>query len=656
MTPSNPIVFVSVTDLIIYGKSVEGESWFGSVLEGSDEHLLGMLAPPVRITVGNLQQALKEWVTSLVSQGLAFPTEVSLALHDDIDPTSGDIHQARAAWLWGSWLGRATRHIPDAEDLRTLIRLSGENVVTSEAFFEETARWLQRGEAQLSSAMDALVIQFAEDPAGFVFGRSPAGLNEAFARWKELPPNEAFDLNGLAHVPYRCDFLPIIEKLSLIDPMQYSVWIDRIQNPVIVAESLGRATFDESVVLLKVAVDAHTQGFNQWKSMVAPMLLNAQTSRMADSLRSFSWPPADRPAFDELSEKLQRQMKEFADVLSLRDDGPQLVADWSLHLVRQMNLLVSLRALPYQIAMKAIIEVFGSSEEAANRVLEKLPRHRALSCNEKLEFQGSGKVKPEVKRMPKGDVLLVRLLLKSFRIESVPRTLELAEFEDLLLSRDPALSDASDRDLPILRHRIVACAMREEDLAIEWKRLWVGLEGQRLRYRHLASTQDYSANDTSLFLCSVGLGRFTNDREKGSYPVVSRALWDELYRAIWFQVLYYESAPNVELWRRLLILLLSALPDYLDETAVATQNKISEIFRAFAQDEELIVQAAAAMLEGGIADRVLSKALVASGTDLSSALSQYRPVLGNTFVYPLAKYWPKAHEILGKFVGSAADH
>ena len=219
-------------------------------------------------------------------------------------------------------------------------------------------------------------------------------------------------------------------------------WLGRLRNPLAIRDALLFRDivedFDELLALLDVAPPAYgpAEG-DAWACPVAPMLLEVALQHATKLLAPFSRTPRDEVVYTQLCADLAARMDLLAQSIAHRADGPRLAADWSIRLVRIKTQLNAWAALPASMAMKAMIETFGSTEESATTVIESFPRIPALSPGELQELRGSG-----VGRTPRGvtpgmDILIARMTMKACRQDTKSFDDELQLFENLSLLRDP---------------------------------------------------------------------------------------------------------------------------------------------------------------------------------------------------------------------------
>ena len=178
------------------------------------------------------------------------------------------------------------------------------------------------------------------------------------------------------------------------------------------------------------------------------MLLEVALQHATKLLAPFSRTPRDEVVYTQLCADLAARMDLLAQSIAHRADGPRLAADWLIRLVRIKTQLNAWAALPASMAMKAMIETFGSTEESATTVIESFPRIPALSPGELQELRGSG-----VGRTPRGvtpgmDIPIARMTMKACRQDTKSFDDELQLFENLSLLRDPGLHNIDLNELP----------------------------------------------------------------------------------------------------------------------------------------------------------------------------------------------------------------
>lgn len=374
------------------------------------------------------------------------------------------------------------------------------------------------------------------------------------------------------------------------------------------------------------------------------------------ALLPFSRVPRDEDAYKKVCDELSTRMEQLAQRLVQRSDGSRLAAHWLMRLVRMKTLLNPWLALPPSMAIKAIVQVFGDSEKNAVPIINQLPLVSELTDDDKDELRASGKSKTLSGQTPKTDVLMARLFLKAFRSDTNGFSEDSQLFEELLLLRDSGLFDPNPNEVPTWRHQLASCTFPEVNLASTWRRLWEQLEGQRLRSKHSMFTNDRSADEASLFLCATGLSRLDN-RANLTQPEESSSLtlWNEVYRAIWFQVLFYSSHVEVRSWRHLLVLLLGVLPKHLDLASEDGLAQLSGIFRSFGCDEELTIHTIAHLSRVGVEGRLLKQTIDQAGLDMESILRRFERNADNVELYPLLKRWKQVNLICREFLGEGVS-
>jgi hypothetical protein len=631
--------------LISFGRSIEEEPWVAPLLYQFDRQLSRADLTQSDEQFLLLSKVFSGSIDALRAEGIAIPEEVVVAFNSSFASHAEDPITAQAAWCWGLILGRRASYVAGLEDLRQLLAWTSHDVVMQEAFLVETARSLHNRKPNLAAAIEESMQRLADHPEDFILGTTHGGFMESLAAWKRLPPYEAFDLRKLEYAPQSYEFLGILRHLRKIDRGDYLLWLNRLQNPVVVQHALLdweiTEDFDEFLALLEGAPTAYADpGDDGWTSLVAPMLLEVALEHASKALSPFSRVPRDEDAYKKVCDELSTRLEQLAQRLVQRSDGSRLAAHWLMRLVRMKTLLNPWLALPPSMAIKAIVQAFGDSENNPVLILNQLPLVSELTDDDKDELRASGKGKTFSGQTPKSDVLMSRLLLKAFRSDTSGFKEEFQLFEELLLLRDSGLFDPNLNELPTWRHQLASCTFLEVNLASTWKRLWEQLEGQRLRSKHSMFTNDRSADEASLFLCATGLSVLENRASLTQPEEPSRlTLWNEVYTAIWFQTLVYSSHVEARSWRYLLVLLLGALPKHLDLASEDGLAQLSEIFRSFASDEELTIHTVAQLSRVRVEGRLLRRAIAQAGFDMESILRQFERNAENVEVYPLSKRW-----------------
>lgn len=419
----------------------------------------------------------------------------------------------------------------------------------------------------------------------------------------------------------------------------YLSWLDRLNSPVVIQAALHCREivedFDELLMLLEAASPAYgPPECDTWTPPVAPLLLEVALQHARSLLAPFFRFDRDEATFTELCTDLDERMGLLVRWLSRRSDGPRLAANWLRRLVREKTQLNAAIALPASLAMNAIIEVFGNTEENSVAVLQWLPPVTELSPNEIQELRQSG-----VGRTPAGlifgmDVLVARLCMKAYRTDAKNFKDELELFEELLLLRDAGIFEAHQNEIPTWRHQLVSLVFSDTDLVATWKRLWNQMEEQRLRSRFVAFTNDHSADEASLFFCAATISCLEL-REGVREP----ALWNEVYQAVWFMTLSYGSQVEARRWRQVFVLLMRLLPKHFDLATDTGIDKLSAILASFADDVELAIYTVAHLFHAGAAPQLIRNAAGCAQLDLYSALARFEQHAGNSEKYPLSKIW-----------------
>ena len=632
--------------LIAQGRLVEKENWFSPLLREMYSVLSRSGCREDRDVLAFDNPILpSERLTSLHSEGIMVPANILNAVERSFESTPSDEATAQAAWCWGVALGKRAGDVVGENELHRLLNTAGRNFVMGQAFLERAAHLLHEQNQPLLAAMNESIEHLVANPDDFVMGTRGKELAKTLKVWERKPSYEAFDLATLEGVPFHYDFVGLVDQLRTIDRLEYMLWLGRMRNPLAIWDALLFRDivedFDELLALLDAAPLAYgpTEG-DAWACPIAPMLLEVALQHVTKLLAPFSRTPRDEMAYTQLCADLAERMNLLAQSIARRTDGPRLAADWLMRLVRIKTQLNPWAALPASMAMKAMIETFGSAEERARNVIEWLPHVPALSPGELQELSSSG-----VGQTPRGitpgmDILVARMTMKACREDTKSFDDELQLLENLLLLRDPGLHNADLNELPTWRHQLVSCAFSSADLVITWKRCWQQLEEQRLRQRYSTFTNDHSANDASLFLCAAAIS-LLGRTEKGSTLV----FWNEVHEAVWFMTLLYSSHVDGRAWRYLFVLLMGTLPKYLDLATEAAISKLSAIVAAFGGDEELTIQTIAHLFRSGIASESLKKAATQAKVDFQATLERFEQHADNVHIYPLSKYWKDAGAI-----------
>jgi hypothetical protein len=640
---------ISLDALIAFGRSSKDQSWLDPLLHHLEQQFWKADLPLGKDQFGVLSKLLSDSINALRAEGDTVPQEISVALDHSFESSANDPITAQAAWCWGLILSRRILHTGGTEALHQMVYETSHDIVMMEAFFQETARLLCNGNPTLIAMIEESIQQLEDRPDKFVLGKTSDGFAKALATWKALPPPEAFDLRTFTYFPFHCDFLRILANLRKLDRGDYLSWLNRIQNPVAVHHVLLdkeiTEDFGEFLSLFEEAPSAYSDLEDDgWTSLIAPILLEIALEHVRTALAPFGRAPRDEDAYKKLCDELSSRMEQLARKLQSRRDGPQLAAHWLLRLIRIKSLLHPWLALPASFATKAIIQVFGDSEKNAAPILNHLKTDFQLTDDERNALRASGKGKNVGAQTHKVDVLMARLLLKAHRSDTADYNEEGQVFEDVLLLRDPGLFDPNQNQSPTWRHHLASCTLNDADLACTWKRKWEDLSTQRLRAKNPMSTDDRSADEPSHFLCATAICRLEN-RPSLNRPenVFGLFWWDEVYRAIWFQVLFYSCHGEARSWRRLFVLLLGVLPKHMDLASEPGLEKLAEIWRSVGSDEELIIHTIAHLFRVGVEKEPLKASIALSGLDMEPILLRFESKGDNIHVYPLSEHWKQVN-------------
>jgi hypothetical protein len=244
--------------LISSARSTEEQPWLAPLLYHFDQKLRQTDFSQGDEQFLPLSKFLSGSLDALRAEGITIPEEVFVALNNSFESHAKDPITAQAAWCWGLILGRRASYTAGMEDLRLLLERASHDVVMQEAFLVETARSLHNRNPNLTAAIEQSMQRLADHPENFILGGMYGGFPETLAAWKTLPPYEAFDLRVLEYVPLHYEFLGILQHLRNIDRGDYLLWLDRLQNPVVVQHALLdkeiTEDFDEFLFLLEGAV------------------------------------------------------------------------------------------------------------------------------------------------------------------------------------------------------------------------------------------------------------------------------------------------------------------------------------------------------------------------------------------------------------------
>jgi hypothetical protein len=641
--------------LIAQGRLVEGKSWFPPLLSQMSSVVSQAGCQGDRDVLVIDSSILSGQWTLLHSEEIGVPADILNALERSLESPPTDEATAEAAWCWGVSLGNRASNVVGEKELRRLLNTASRNVVMEQAFLECAARLLHEKKQPLWAAMNESVEHLVVNPGDFAVGMWGEVFAKTLEVWEKKFSYEAFDLTALERVPFHYEFIGLIDQLRTIDRLEYLSWLEHLRNPLAIRDALLSQDivedFDELLTLLDTAPPAYGPiESDGWTCPIAPMLLEVALQHVTRLLAPFSRTPRDEVVYKCLCDDLFERMDSLAQTIARRADGPRLVADWLMRLVRMKTQLSAWAALPASMAMKAMIQIFGSTEERATTVIQWFPYIPALSKGELQELRGTGVGRISIGITPQVDVLVARLSMKGFRQDTKSFDDELRLYENLSLLRDPGLHDVNFDELPTWRHQLVSCVFLGTDPVVTWKRHWGQLEEQRLRSRHSTFTNDHSADDASLFLCAAAIS-LLGRTEKGSTLV----LWTEVHDAIWFMTLLYGSLVGGRNWRYLFALLVGTLPRHLDLTSAIGIDRLSAIVKAFAGDEELIIQTVAQVFRTGIASGSLMNAVAQAKVDLRSTLKRFEQHADNVHIYSLSKYWKDAgticNQILGPSVG-----
>lgn len=641
--------------LIAQGCLVEKEIWLPPLLDHLQAVLRLCECGEDRDDLPSDGEILRKRWASLSSAEITVPAGILTALESSFQSAPRDEITAQAAWCWGLALGKRASHVAGEMELGRLLNKTDRNFVMQEAFFEFTSWLLHKKSLPLIAAMDESIRHLASKPGDFVPRKSAEQFSEMLRVWREKPSSEAFDLRMLESVPFHYELLGLINPLRAIDRLQYLSWLDRLKSPVVIQAALHCREivedFDEILMLLEAASSAYgPPECDTWTSPVAPLLLEVALQHARTLLAPFSRLGRDEAVYSRLCTDLDERLGSLARCLSRRSDGPRLAANWLRRLVREKTQLNEAIALPASLAMKAIIEVFGNTEENSVAVLQWLPPVTKLSPNEIQELRQSG-----VGRTPAGlifgmDVLVARLCMKAYRTDPKSFKDETELFEELLLLRDAGIFEGHQNEIPTWRHQLVSVVFSDTDPAATWKRLWNQMEEQRLRSRFVAFTNDHSADEASLFFCAATISCLEL-REGVREP----ALWNEVYQAVWFMTLCYGSQVQARRWRQVFVLLMRTLPKHFDLATDTGIEKLSAILASFADDIELAIYTVAHMFHAGATPQLIRNAAGRAQLDLYSVLARFEQHSGNGEKYPLSKIWKNegaaCHQILELDVG-----
>jgi hypothetical protein len=636
---------ISPDALIAFGRSAEHQPWLDPLLHHLEQQFCQADLPLGKEPFGVLSELLADSINALRAEGITIPQGISVALHNSFESRANDPISAQAAWCWGLILGRRTSHTGGTEALHQMIEETSHDIVMMQAFFLETARLLHNGNPTLIATIEESIQQLVDHPDKFVLGKTSDGLARALATWKALPPQEAFDLRTFTYFPFHCGFLRILINLRKIDRGDYLSWLNRIQNPVAVHRALLdkeiTEDFGEFLSLLEEAPSVYgNSGDGGWASLIAPILLEMALEHARTALAPFGRALRDEDAYKKVCDEVSSRMEQLARKLQSRVDGSRLAVHWLLRLVRIKSSLHPWLALPASFATKAIIQVFGDSEENAAPMLNHLKIDYQLTDDEKKSLRASGKGKNVGAQTYGVDVLMARLLLKAHRPDTADFNEEGQLFEDVLLLRDPALFDPNQNQSPTWRHHLASCMLNDADLAGNKKRLWEDLSTQRLRAKNPMSTGDRTADEPSHFLCATAICRLEN-RPSLNQPENASGLssWDEVYKAIWFQVLFYSWHGEARNWRRLFVLLVGVLPKHTDLASEHGLEKLAQIWRSLGSDEELIIHAIAHLVRVGVEKEPLKTSMALAGLEMEPILLRFDSKGDNIHVYPLSEHW-----------------
>jgi len=629
--------------LIAQGRPVEKEIWFSTLVNQLRSILSHSGCREDRDVLTFDKSILTERWISLHSEGTVVPANILNALEPSFESAATDEVTAQAAWCWGVALGKCTSEVTGEKELRRLLNTASRDFVMEQAFLEHTACLLHEQSQPLLAAMNESIEHLVTNPSDFVLGRFKEGFAKILEVWNRKPSYEAFDLTSLESEPFDYEFVGLIDQLRTIDRLEYLLWLASLRNPLVIRDSLLFRDivedFDEILALLDAAPLAYgSPEDDTWTCPVAPILMEVALQHATTLLTPFARLPRDEMAYTRLCADLAERMDLLARSIARRTDGLRLAANWIMRLVRLKTQLNAWAALPASMAMKALIQAFGSSEENAATVIRWLPHIPSLSTSELQKLRESG-----VGRIPTGitpgmDVLIARLSMKAFRQDTKSFDDELQLFESLSLLRDPGLHDPMNA-IPTWRHELISCAFSSTDPAATWKRHWDQLEEQRLRSRYSTFTNDYSANNASLFLCAVAISLLGRNED------AKLALWNELYVAVWFRTLLYGLQVEGRSWRYLFVLLMGTLPRHLDLATSTGISKLSDIVAVFAEDEELSIQTLAHLFRAGIGAELLMNATAQAQVDLQSKLGRFEQHPDDVVMYPLNKYWNDAGSI-----------
>ena len=637
--------------LVALGQSVEGDIWLVPLLDQVERQFSRANSS----TEGDLTEALLELLSSSIDalriDGVPVPQEISVALQHSFENRADDLITAQAAWCWGLILGSKLSYAGSPAAVRLILSEFGHDFVMMEAFFLASARLLHNQNPTLIRTIEQRMQQLSDEPDQFVLGKRSDGFSRTLGAWKELPPQEAFDLRAFTYFPYNFDFLPVVMSLRKIDRGSYLAWLDRIQNPAAMHQALVdkgiREDFGELLSLLGEAPNAFGGSeHGRWASLVAPLLLETALEQAVVALEPFARLPRDEASYKKACEEISSRMVQLVGMLQSRSDGSHLGAQWLLRLVRVKSTLNPWLALPASFAMEAVARVFGDSEEHARPILGWLEVDCQIADGERMTLRGLGRGRSFSARPYRVDVLMARLVLKAHCSDTSDYQEENQLLEDVLFLRDPGLFDPNQNQSPTWRHHLASWTLRDADLAGFWKQRWENLASQRLRAKNPMFTDDRSADEPSHFWCATAICWLENrpslnQPENGSYL----SLWDELYQAIWFQVLFYSVHGEATTWRRLFVFLVGVLPKQTDLTSEHGVEKLAHIWGSLGSDEELITHTLAHLVRLGIDRDALRTSIEMSSLEMEPILVRFESKGDNVYVYPLSEHWKQTNLI-----------
>jgi len=644
--------------LIVHGRQATGAPWFADVVETVYTWYLAsarttngtdLLAPDddVRARLAAIVSLPHVMVPHLLAWWHEYPPR------EDDDPAdtqrrtreevqAWEARQAQAAWVWGIALARAApQFAAHADAFERTWQMAASEHVAAEAFIEVLAAACRADrESPLRTRLSAIPGRVRSLRSCHVLHGSREDLAAALDLWwATAHVHDIWDRRAIERFPVSCAEVWLLDALRRDHKDLYLHLLEETRNPHVVGHMLGAPCImedvDEILALLAAAPPVLTSltSATSWNhNVTALVLLEVVATHATTLIRLVSNHTRDDPPSDlaEIVDKdVPRLIKRVVEGLLQRDDGTFLAVNWMIHRTHALEGT----ARRNKVSPEAVVVEAMAGALAAHDIGE--PEFRRIwpdaFSDVRVMVDDMGTIQARGPRsVYETDAVLALLAVARHGSDHVAATATmtglLPVFEALLAQRDPGIGSIRETEAPSQRQLYAAIlVVAAVDPDQTWCQLWNDVAEQRRRQLYQSYTHDYLADETSLFVLHVGIAALVwTYVDDGTHNDDVRRLWDHLFDAALSVVIRQRSWQKGDRWRAAVSLVVAHLPHVLDRIGGnrADAHQLSSALRRLGGDDELVMEAVAALYHSGIAITDMMAALTLSEIHLDQIVAR----------------------------------